>query len=88
MSVAKNIEITSTSTTGFEDAINKGIQRASRTIDNVRGAWVKEQKVEISNGKVSEYQVVMILTFVLDSGEGVENEAKMRNKDKQKTKRK
>jgi flavin-binding protein dodecin len=88
MSVAKNIEITSTSSTSFEDAINKGIQRASRTIDNVRGAWIKEQKVEISNGKVSEYQVVMILTFVLDSGEGVENEAKMKNKAKQKIKRK
>ncbi len=88
MSVAKNIEITSTSSTSFEDAINKGIQRASRTIDNVRGAWIKEQKVEISNGKVSEYRVVMILTFVLDSGEGVENEAKMKNKAKQKIKRK
>ncbi|CAN5536197.1 hypothetical protein BH18ACI1_BH18ACI1_02070 [soil metagenome] len=88
MSVAKNIEITSTSSTSFEDAINKGIQRASRTIDNVRGAWIKEQKVEISNGKVSEYQIVMILTFVLDSGEGVENEAKMKNKAKQKIKRK
>ncbi len=88
MSVAKNIEITSTSSTSFEDAINKGIQRASRTIDNVRGAWIKEQKVKISNGKVSEYQIVMILTFVLDSGEGVENEAKMKNKAKKKIKRK
>ena len=69
MSVAKNIEITSTSTTSFEDAIKKGIQRASKTIDNVRGAWVKEQKVKIDNGEVTEYQVMMILTFVLDGGE-------------------
>ncbi len=71
MSVAKNIEITSTSTTSFEDAIKKGIERASRTIDNVRGAWIKEQKINIESGKVVEYQVMMILTFVLDGGEDV-----------------
>ena len=65
MSVAKNIEITSTSTVGFEDAIKKGIERASKTIDNVRGAWIKDQKVNIENGKVTEYIVMMIVTFVL-----------------------
>jgi flavin-binding protein dodecin len=65
MSVAKNIEITSTSTVGFEDAIKKGIERASKTIDNLRGAWIKEQKVTVSDGKVSEYSVAMIVTFVL-----------------------
>lgn len=65
MSVAKNIEITSTSKTGFEDAIKKGIERASKTISNIRGAWIKEQKVEISDGKVTEYIVMMIVTFVL-----------------------
>lgn len=65
MSVAKNIEITSTSKVGFEDAIKKGIERAARTIDNLRGAWIKEQKVNIENGQVSEYVVMMILTFVL-----------------------
>jgi len=71
MSVAKNIEITSTSPTSFEDAIEKGIARATRTIDNVRGAWIKEQKINISDGKATEYQVMMILTFVLgDSGGG------------------
>ncbi len=68
MSVAKNIEITSTSPTSFEDAIEKGIARASRTIDNVRGAWIKEQKINVDNGKATEYQVMMILTFVLDGG--------------------
>ena len=47
MSVAKNIEITSTSPTSFEDALSVGIQRAAKTIDNIRGAWVKEQKVKI-----------------------------------------
>ena len=69
MSVAKNIEITSTSPTSFEDAIEKGIARATKTIDNVRGAWIKEQKINIDKGKATEYQVMMILTFVLgDSG--------------------
>jgi len=65
MSVAKNIEITSTSTTSFDDAIRKGIERAAKTIDNIKGAWVKEQKVQIADGKISEYVVMMILTFVL-----------------------
>ncbi|HJS50941.1 MAG TPA: dodecin family protein [Pyrinomonadaceae bacterium] len=70
MSVAKNIEITSTSTVGFEDAIKKGIERASKTIDNVRGAWIKDQKVNIENGQVTEYTVMMIVTFVLADSEG------------------
>ena len=69
MSVAKNIEITSTSTVGFEDAIKKGIERASKTIDNLRGAWIKEQKVIVSDGKVTEYSVAMIVTFVLTDNE-------------------
>ena len=68
MSVAKNIEITSLSKVSFEDAIEKGIARASKTIDDVRGAWIKEQKINIQNGKVTEFQVMMIITFVLDGG--------------------
>ena len=76
MSVAKNIEITSSSTKSFEDAINTGIARASKSLNNVRGAWIKEQKISINNGKVSEYRVMMILTFVLDEGEAVEEEVK------------
>ena len=74
MSVAKNIEITSTSPTSFEDAIEKGIARATRTIDNVRGAWIKEQKINISDGKATEYQVMMILTFVLGGGGSGDND--------------
>ncbi len=69
MSVAKNIEITSTSPTSFEDAIEKGISRASKTIKNVRGAWIKDQKINIDNGKATEYQVAMILTFILDGAD-------------------
>ena len=70
MSVAKNIEITSTSPSSFEDAIEKGIARAAKTIDNVRGAWIKDQKINVSNGKATEFQVTMIVTFVLDGGDG------------------
>jgi flavin-binding protein dodecin len=66
MSVAKNIEITSTSTTSFDDAIRAGIQRAAKTIHNIRGAWVKEQKVTVANGNVTEFIVMMIITFVLE----------------------
>jgi flavin-binding protein dodecin len=69
MSVAKNIEITSTSSKSFEDAINHGIARASQTIQNIKSAWIKEQKVKVDDGKVSEYQVTMILTFVLSGSE-------------------
>lgn len=65
MSVAKNIEISSTSTESFDDAVKQGIDRAAKTIEQIRGAWVKEQKVEVDNGKISEYQVTMIITFVL-----------------------
>lgn len=65
MSVAKNIEITSTSTVGFEDAIKQGIARASKTIDNIRGSWIKEQKVSVKDGNITEYTVMMIVTFVL-----------------------
>ena len=66
MSVAKVTEISSTSTKSFEDAINTGITRASKTIRNVRSAWIKEQQVRLENGKIIEYQVNMMLTFVLD----------------------
>ena len=66
MSVAKITEISSTSTVSFEDAINQGIARASKTIRNVRSAWIKEQQLRLENNKVAEYQVNMLLTFVLD----------------------
>jgi flavin-binding protein dodecin len=66
MSVAKITEISSTSTVSFEDAINQGIQRASKTIRNIRSAWIKEQQLRLEGSKVAEYQVNMLLTFVLD----------------------
>ncbi len=66
MSVARITEISSTSSVSFEDAIKQGITRASKTLRNVRSAWVKEQTVRVENGQPSEYQVNMMVTFVLD----------------------
>ena len=65
MSVAKVTEITSTSTISFEDAIVKGIERANKTLRNVKGAWVASQKVKCEGGKITEYRVDMKVTFVL-----------------------
>jgi len=65
MSVAKITEITASSSKGFEDAIAKGIKRTGETIKNVEGAWIKEQKVVVKNGVVSEYRVTMKVSFVL-----------------------
>ena len=66
MSVAKVSEISSTSTKSFEDAIALGLARASKTLRNIRGAWIKEQHVRCDDGRVTEYQVNMMVTFVLD----------------------
>ena len=66
MSVAKVSEISSTSTKSFEDAISEGIGRATQSLRNVRSAWIKEQRVRIENGRIAEYQVNMMVTFVLD----------------------
>ena len=67
MSVAKVIEITSTSDGGFEDAIEKGIAKAGETIKGIKGAWISEQKVEVnSEGGIEHYLVNMRVTFVLD----------------------
>ena len=65
MTVAKVIEISASSSKSFEDAILSGIGRAADTIDQVRGAWIKEQKVVISGGKITEYRVNMNVTFVV-----------------------
>ena len=66
MSVAKVSEISSTSTKGFDEAISKGLSRASKTLRNIKSAWIKEQHVRCDNGRVTEYQVNMMVTFVLD----------------------
>lgn len=65
-SVAKVSEISSTSSVSFEDAIKNGLSRAEKTIRNIRSAWIKEQQVRVKEGKITEYQVNMLITFVLD----------------------
>jgi len=65
MAVAKITEISASSTKGFEDAIQSGIARASKTLENIRGAWVKDMKVLVENGRVTEYRIRMRITFVL-----------------------
>jgi len=65
MSVARVTEITAGSPKSFEDAVQIGIARAEKTLDKVRGAWVKEQKVAVEDGRISEYRVTMKVTFVL-----------------------
>ncbi len=66
MSVARVTEISSTSTKSFEDAIQTGIARATKTLRNVKTAWIKDQRVEITGDRISEYQVNLMITFVLD----------------------
>jgi flavin-binding protein dodecin len=65
MTVAKVTEITASSKESFEDAVKQGIERAIKTLDNVEGAWIHDQKVVVNDGKIDEYRVNMKITFVL-----------------------
>lgn len=65
MSVARVTEITASSPKNFEDAIRVGIERAAKTLENVQGAWIKEQKVIVQDNKITEFRVTMKVTFVL-----------------------
>ena len=65
MSVARVTEIIAASPKSFEDAIQVGIARANKTLKNVRSAWVEDQKVDIVDGKITEYRVALKVTFVL-----------------------
>ncbi len=65
MSVAKVTEIISSSSKGFDAAVERGIKRASKTLKNITGAWVESQKVVVEDGKIKEYRVVMKVTFIL-----------------------
>ncbi len=69
MSIARITEISSTSEKSFEDAILSGVTRATQTLRNVRSAWVKEQQIRIDDGKIAEYQVNLMITFILDEGD-------------------
>ena len=65
MSVAKVTEIISSSSKSFDDAVENGIKKASKTLKGITGAWVADQKVTVNDGKIDEYRVVMKVTFVL-----------------------
>lgn len=65
MSIARVTEISAGSHKSFEDAVRLGISRASKTLENVKSAWVKDQSVMVEDGKVTEYRVLLKVTFVL-----------------------
>jgi flavin-binding protein dodecin len=65
MSVAKVSEIIASSKKSFGDAVQKGVARANKTLKNVRGAWVKSQKVEVEGGKITKYRVTLKVVFIL-----------------------
>jgi hypothetical protein len=66
MSIAKITEISATSKESFEDALNAGVARANKTLKNVRSVWVKDHQVDIENGKIALYKVLLKVTFVLE----------------------
>ena len=66
MGIAKVIELSSSSNDSFEDAIEEGVRRATSTVEQVQGAWVKEQKVVVEKGKIVEYRVDLKVTFMLN----------------------
>jgi len=66
MAIARVTEISATSTKSFEDAIKQGLDRANQTLRNVKSAWIKEQQVRLDGGTITEYQVNMLVTFILD----------------------
>ena len=66
MSVARVTEITASSKKSFQDAIEKGISRAAKTLKNVEGAWIQDQKIVVTNGQISAYRVNMKVTFILN----------------------
>jgi dodecin len=68
MTVAKVSEITATSNKSFEDAVEQGVTRASATLKHIATAWIADQEVIVTNGKIKEYKVRMKVTFVLEDG--------------------
>jgi len=66
MAIARVTEITSSSATSFEDAVQQGIKRAGKTLRNIKSAWIQEQTVKVENNEISEYRVNMKITFILE----------------------
>lgn len=71
MSIARITEISSTSPTSFEDAVQKGVARVTKTLRGVTGAWVKEQRVSLEDGAIKEYQVNLQVTFILEDSDAM-----------------
>lgn len=69
MSVARVTEISSQSARSFDDAIRQGLRRANQTLRNVTGAWIKEQQVQVTDGRITGYRVNMLVTFILEGGD-------------------
>jgi flavin-binding protein dodecin len=66
MSIARIVEISSTSDKSFEDAVAEGVARASKTLRGIRSAWIKEQEVQVEKAKIVAYKVILKITFVLE----------------------
>jgi flavin-binding protein dodecin len=66
MSVAKVIEITSSSKKSFDDAVRKGVKKTAETVQNIQGVWVKGHKCIVDNGEITEFRVDMKLTFIVN----------------------
>ena len=66
MSIARIVEISSTSDKSFEDAVAQGVARASKTLRGIKGAWIKEQEVQVQGDKIVGYKVILKITFVLE----------------------
>jgi len=66
MSIARIVEISSTSEKSFENAIEQGIARASKTLRGIKGAWIKEQEIQVEGDKIVAYKVILKITFVLE----------------------
>ena len=82
MSVAKVTEIIASSSKSFEDAVEKGIKRANHSLKGIASAWVKDQSVTVKNGKVDEFRVNLLVTFVLDTKSKSSGAKKEDNKEK------
>lgn len=70
--IARVTEITARSNESFEAAIRIGLERASRSLRNVQSAWIKDQKVDLEDGRITSFQVNMLVTFVLDDEQSLQ----------------
>ena len=72
MSIARVIELSATSDKSFDDAVVQGVARANKTLRNVKSAWIKEQRVTVDEGRITGFQVNIIVTFVLDDASSMD----------------